>query len=811
MIKPYDFIEISRLLGFVEKPARYVGSELNVIYKENPKLRVGMSYPDLYEVGMANQGIKILYDIINNNSAASCERVFAVAPDFEKILRENKYPLYTLETKIPLNKLDLLCFNLAHELLYSNVLQILDLGGIPVLRKERGDFDPLIIGGGCAAANPRTMENFIDGFYIGDGEEGILDIVKSLVELSHSTVSRTEKLEALQKIEGLYIPEYTKNKVKKRIYRGFELSYPAKPLVPNIRISQDRAILNVARGCFNQCRFCQAGFNELPARIFDKNILADYAFTVINNTGYDELSLLSLSITDYPYLPELLNTLMPKLYEQGVSLSLPSLRVDKNTIDIISAVSPVRKTSLTFAVEAGNSELRNISNKRLVADELYDIIKKFTREGWRTVKLYFMIGLPGFREYDEAEGIREVLGNITKNLARNIEINVTISPFIPKPHTPFEREEQADSEYCRGIIDKIRRNVSRNVTIKNHNINSSKLEGIFARGNVNVGDVIYDAYLHGARLDSWDEFFNMEIWVKSFSKIFPEWNSILNKIPEDIEMPWSIIDYSHSELINLHKKMAKEAKALPPIKNLWKHNIDRTLLNNAIAEFHKKYNTVQNLRLQFSKKGDVRFISHLDLLEVVRRGIRMANIPIAYSQGFNKHEKITAGYPLAIGIESDSELIDIQLYEEISPDEVYHKLQGKFPDGIEIKRVSIPEEKSVLMKTINAIEYNLIINDVHQYKLVKDALSSKTNIIKPTKNGDLALLFDEVIVDYKINCFDYENAAGDMIIYTRIGSDRCARIDQILSSWLPELWQKNILIAKLNNYQVINGNLRMIN
>jgi len=464
-----DRLLIERHILEVQKPARYIGGELNAIIKEKADFHMAISYPDLYDVGMSNNGIRILYDIANKREGVACERVFAVADDFEALLRKENIPLYTLESFIPLCELDLLAFNLSHELLYTNVLQVLDLGQVPLLSSERDDSHPLVIAGGEAVSNPFPMSDFIDAFFVGDGEHGIGDIIEVIESSKKENLKRGDILKRLGEIEGVLIPsEYSISyngidtesiegkTVKKRVYRDCELIDPLKPIVPNMRITQERAVLEIARGCSNLCKFCHAGYYDLPYRKYDQEMISDRVFEIISNTGYNELTLSSLSISDYRSLTGLLNRIIPGLTEQGVSISLPSLKVDKRTVPIIEIISDVRKTSLTFAVESASEEIRGLANKKVAEEDLLDILRSVFNRGWRKVKLYFMIGLPGCEEFDEADAIIGLLKKVLKVAGKGKDINVTISPFVPKSHTPFQWARQMDMEYLDSTILRIK-------------------------------------------------------------------------------------------------------------------------------------------------------------------------------------------------------------------------------------------------------------------------------------------------------------------------------------------------------------------
>ena len=485
---------IEELLSEVQKPARYIGMELNSIQKEEALVRMALSYPDLYEVGMSNNGIRILYGIINNIADAACERVFAVANDMESCLRGNGVPLYTLETYTPLNEMDIIGFNVSHELLSTNILQILDLGSIPLHSSERGGKDPIVIAGGEGVSNPFPLGDFIDVFFMGDGEEGIVEILDAFKSAAREGLSRDATIDLVSLIDGVLIPsrynfsyngsrvsELDGKEVNKRVYKDKALAESSAPVVSNIRIAQERAVVEATRGCGNFCSFCHAGFYDLPYRSYSSENISKKILAILSNTGYNEVTFSSLSIGDYRGLEELLNNILPGLTERGVSISLPSLKIDTFTLPIIEYVSGVRRTSLTLAVESASEKIREAANKKLSIDDLIEIVEHVFSRGWKVVKLYFMIGLPGWDSCDEAEDIMEILKRIYSLGRKKNEINVTISPFVPKPHTPFQWEKQMDEDYFEHTISKIKSGLPGKIRIKNHDARASILEGVLSR------------------------------------------------------------------------------------------------------------------------------------------------------------------------------------------------------------------------------------------------------------------------------------------------------------------------------------------
>lgn len=726
----------------VQRPAAYLGGERNAVVKPEAQLRMAVCYPDLYEVGMANNGIKILYDRVNTLEGVACERVFAVAPDMERLLREKDVPLYTLETREALFALDILAFNMAHELLYTGMLQVLDLGRIPLRRTDRGEKAPLVLGGGAALSSPAAAYPFLDAIFLGDGEEGILEIARLLLE--NRERPREERLGLLGAIPGVLVPglrDYRAEPVKRRIYRG-KLPDPQRPLVPNIRISQDRGVVELSRGCPNLCRFCHAGYYELPCRENPVHELEERIFRIIKSTGYEEVTLSALSVSDYTLLPELLNRILPELTRRGVSLSLPSLRVDPSTLPVIEAISDVRKTSLTFAVESASETIRLLANKRLNLDEMYDMVERLFSRGWKVIKFYFMLGLPGFREVDEVDDILVFLREVRNRTGRRGEVHVTLSPFVPKPHTPFQAEEMADHDYLVEAIGRVRRGAPRGTQVRFHDANSSRLECVLGRGGEAVARVIEEVYARGARFDSWREYFNWDIWEEALEREMPEWRRVTGNL--EGEPPWKVVD-SGWEQLRKRQEIEKEKRAIRkpvPASFRWESPINLEELEKAGNDFEKKYRVHSRLLLRFTREGDLRFLSHLDWVEIILRGLRMSEVPVSFSQGYNKRERVSFGFPVPLGVASLSELCEVLCYEDWQVD--YVRVNRSLPTGVRLLAAGKETGDESLMGRIGCVEYSLSggprISDA-----INRALKEGKYVKKKTKKGEKEIPLSEVI------------------------------------------------------------------
>jgi radical SAM family uncharacterized protein/radical SAM-linked protein len=812
---------LDRFLHLVQKPARYFGNELNMTVKSEAHVRVAISYPDLYEVAMSNNGIRILYDSANRIEGVACERVFAVAPDFEHELRTRDIPLYTLETYTPLCELDAVCFNLSHELLAVNMLQVLDLGRVPLLRKDRHDCDPLVIAGGEAVSNPFPYADFADMFFIGDGEEGFPGILNVLLKSKQDGVSSREKiLDEMRKIEGVLVTEdYSFNyngvsadisgfrKVKKATAGPDKCFSPEKPLVPSIRISQERVVVELARGCYNLCKFCHAGYYNLPYRAFDPGKACDDVLRQVDKTGYDGVTLTALSVSDYRNMVPLLNSLLPGLTERGVSIALPSLKVDRNTLPIIETVSGLRKSSLTFAVESASDRLRSISNKKVRREDLFDIVDHVYRNGWRMIKLYFMIGLPGCGEVDEAGEIITLLKDIVKIGGRRMDINVTISPFVPKPHTPFQYEKQMSMDYFHEIVRKIRSTLPRQVTVKNHDVRSSFLEGFLARGDERMGTVILHSYIAGARLDSWHEYFRFDLWMESLKKHLPSWNSFIEERDRNASYPWEVIVTGYEKAVSVMKDRILDLDRYRHPERKSAEPLDTDKYLKAMKVFERKYDTVQTLRFTFSKTGNGRYIPHIDFIEIIKRALRMAAVPVSFSRGFSKREKISSGYPVPLGIESLSEITDVELYRELSEYEIAQlplKLNSCLPDFIRTEFVRVREKSMTIMAQTNAIEYSAEFGYPGIDALVKD-LNSRVSFVKKGRKGVQEYPLSEILYLYSI-----EGHVLRIVLYT--GKESSVRADEFISviAGIDDIYSKGIRIIKQCQYRLNEDSIEII-
>ena len=716
---------IRDILPLVSKPARYLGTELNSIHKDlkEVQLKFALAFPDVYEIGMSHLGLQILYHILNSREDIAAERVFAPWVDLEHEMKVNKIPLTSLESATPLSQFDIIGFSLQSELSYTNVLNMLHLADVPILSRERGEDYPLIIAGGPCTFNPEPVADFFDAMVIGEGEEVILEISDVYMDWKKSGGSKKDLLLQLSRIEGVYIPSFFKvvyepdgkikeilplvedyHRVKRRIIKDINnVSFPTKPIVPFIRIVHDRLNVEICRGCTRGCRFCQAGIIYRPVRERTQREILKIADKSLGNSGYEDISLLSLSTGDYSCINELVKSLMNIYSSTNLAISLPSLRIGTITPTLIREIHRVRKTGFTIAPEAGTQRLRDVINKDISEDEIIETVKNMYDAGWNLIKLYFMIGLPT-ETLEDVQAIGSLSKRVLMSSGRPRNVNVSISTFVPKAHTPFQWEAQITFEESRKRITLIRHALRRRgLHIKWNSPKLSWLEGIFARGDRRLGPVLLMAHTLGCRFDGWSDQTRHDRWREAFSqaKIDPEFYLTRKRDFGEV-LPW---DHIHTG-VNKDFFIGEYGKSLEGKTTLDcrfhecnQCGVCKPPIIQPILSKEKEYAEVwrkaaspkpqgkpRRYRLVFSKKGEARYFGHLDMVNIFIRALRRAGIPIKYSQGFHPLPKISFGTALPLGMESLEEYLDIEILEFFLPSMLLEQINQHLPEGLKILR-----------------------------------------------------------------------------------------------------------------------------
>ena len=696
-------------LSLISKPVRYLGQEFNSIKKDpaQVRLRFCLAFPDAYEVGMSHLGIQILYHILNGRGETSCERVFAPWVDMEKVLREKGIPLSSLESSTPLSQFDILGFSLQYELCFTNVLNMLDLSHIPLLSKDRDERFPLIIAGGPTAFNPAPVADFFDAIVIGDGEEVVLEICDLVLQWKEAKRRKEDLLKPLSQLEGVHVPSLSTEikKVRRRLVSDLNgAPFPTCPIIPYMKVVHDRLNVEIARGCKRGCRFCEAGFVHRPYRERSPRVIEEILNGSLKQTGYEEVSLLSLSAGDYSFIGPLLSALMNRFESKKVAVSFPSLRIESVVGHLAEEVRRVRKTGFTIAPEAGTDRLRRVINKEMDEQIFFKGLTDLFSKGWKNVKLYFMMGLPTEREED-LKGIIDLsrkISSLGEKQKLYPNINVSVSTFVPKPHTPFQWESQISLEEMKQKFGFLREGLKRShLRFKWQDPHLSSLEGIFSMGHRNLSQVLVEAHRLGCRFDGWSDQFHYPLWKEAFERVglrmdFPARKKCIDEI-----FPWSFIEtgIAPTFLWDEFQKGMKEESSPPcqggdcqrcGICNGKTVRVRESSPNEIVLSERREKGRVlerglkKKVRLRFTKKGEIRFISHLELAHLFYRASKRAGLPLCHSEGFHPMPRIIFAAALPVGVESLFEIVDLELEGSITPREIMERLNHTLPHGIEI-------------------------------------------------------------------------------------------------------------------------------
>jgi len=719
---------IQDILPLVQLPSRYLGNEVNSIKKDwkNSKLHIALAFPDLYEIATSHFGIQILYHILNTQPDIMAERVFAPAIDMENQMRKNNVPLCSLESETPIANFDIIGFSLLYELNYTNMLNMLDMSGIPFISKERGSNDPFVIGGGPCTCNPEPVADFFDAIVVGDGEAVILKLTDAWSDWKNSgSNDRSDLLKRWSGIKGVYIPSFfdvvisndgrtrlepgseSHGRIQRAVLNDLNLAMiPEKPVLPYGRPVHDRLRMEIARGCTRGCRFCQAGMIYRPVRERHPDTIITTLLRAIEETGYEDVSLLSLSTGDYSCIAPLMKNIMQFGPDEHLAISLPSLRAGSLTPELMDLIRKVRKTGFTIAPEAGSQRLRDVINKNISESDIVDTVRNAFQLGWKVIKLYFMIGLPTETQAD-LEAIVDLVHKIkaiSPGRGRH-KINVSFATFVPKPHTPFQWEDQIGLDLALEKLQWLKTQLNGpGIQVKWQDPKVSMIEAVWARGDRKLGPALIEAWKSGCRFDGWSDFFDFDRWISVFEKCGIDTGDYTKGwLDVDKPLPWDHINIgvTRSYLVRerqrgFENKITTDCRSgdcsgcgVCDFKNISPisfHRRQEGVHRSVVArpELEKVQTQPVKYRVSFSKMGPARHLGHLEMVKLFVRGIRRAAIPILYSSGFHPMPKISFGDTLPLGMQSELETMLITLVRPIAPEVCRDRLGREMPEGFDI-------------------------------------------------------------------------------------------------------------------------------